>query len=157
MRLSEVALGVAIGEAAHGVHEESENDGTRIREYLEAANIHHPAPWCAAFVQYCSDKAAKLIGAQNPLDRIELEGLVQDYVDSLECATDPRRGDLVAYRWNGADRFNHLGIVMDPPDDARYFWAVEGNTSEMGQIRDGEGVYRKRRRYNPGTTLFLRW
>lgn len=168
MRLAEVALGVAIGALGEGVKEEGgENQGDTVRKYLWNAGIAVPAPWCAAAIQMWSDVAARIQGAKNPLDDVKREALVADYVSLAEsrgwivpvesCA----RGDLVCFRFGDSGRWNHIGIVMDPPeaygpDRWGKIQTIEGNTNDEGS-REGEGVHKKFRTYLPGRVCFIRW
>ena len=156
-----VTLGVALAEADHKVREEGgNNNGPRIRQYLDNAGIAVPAPWCAAFVQYCSDVAARGLGVPNPLDAVKLEALVQSYADEFaHQVVDPwsaRPGDLVCFSFGG-ERWDHIGVIAQPPV-GQSFWTVEGNTSTTDQ-RDGDSVSVKPRTLDTGTRepLFLRW
>lgn len=157
-------LGAALAEADHKVREVGGNNrGARIREYLDNAGIATPAPWCAAFVQYCADTAARGTGWANPLDAVQHEALVQSYYDALAphgvvAPSFVEHGDLVLFQFlNGPDRWNHIGIVAQPPNEDGVFWSVEGNTGDVNQ-RDGDGVYLKPRELEPGYPVtFLRW
>lgn len=166
MRLSEAALGVAIGEAVNDVREiGGENRGPKVQQYLENAAISVAAPWCAAFVQWVSDGAADFLGIPNPLNDVRREALVADYwslAQERHWVVQPkgvRRGDLAVFRWPSGD---HIGVVMDPPFQGE-FQTVEGNTSpgvgtsDREREREGEGVYRKTRRVVPGQTFFVTW
>lgn len=173
MRLKEVALSVAIGEAVNAVREEGgDNRGAKVREYLDNAGIPVPAAWCAAFMQWVADGAARFIKNDNPLSAVHREALVEDYVRLAEnngWTVKPHAaypGDLVAYRFGSSGRWNHIGIVLTKPwaeDDEISFEAVEGNTSPgvgtstSERERDGDGVYRKRRTYRNGKTCFIAW
>ena len=178
MRLRDVALGTAIGECVNRVREVGgDNDGEKVREYLSNAGIPVPAPWCAAFIQWATDGAARYLSTDNPLDDVTREALVADYVSLAEErgwvieAHEARGGDLVAFKFSGADRWNHIGFVEDAvpyvtqAGEIEYapFRTVEGNTSPgVGESteeeeREGDGVYRKTRRVRAGRTIFLRW
>jgi len=168
MRLAEVALGVAIGALGEGVKEEGgENQGDDVRKYLWNAGINVPAPWCAAAVQFWTDVASRIIGARNPLDDVKREALVADYVtlaESLGWIVPPERclpGDLVCFRFGSTGRWNHIGIVMDPPvllGPGRWSTVrtIEGNTNAGGG-REGDGVFMKLRSVTPGRICFIRW
>ena len=168
MRLREVALGCALGEAGPGVREQGgNNSGPDVLAYLANAGIRVPAAWCAAFVQAMTDRAAHLLSVRNPLDDVEREALVADYVALARARgwivgpEAARRGDLVAFRFgNPPAAWNHIGIVMDRPVRARTgwsaFWSAEGNTGAAGG-RDGDGVYLKIRSYDPERVCFIAW
>lgn len=161
--IHQVTLGVALAEADHKVREEGGNNkGPRIRQYLEGTDppITIAAPWCAAFVQYCSDVAARGLGMRNPLDDVRHEALVQSYFDHFQDRAIPagrvRPGDLVLFRFPGPPRWNHIGIVAQPPNADGIIWSVEGNTGDVDQ-RDGDGVYLKPRKVGASPITFLRW
>lgn len=182
MRLRLAAAGIALGEAANEVREVGGNNrGPAIRKYARNAGFEDDGlPWCAMGVQWCADGAARLLQARNPLDEVELEGLVRSY--ALEghergWIIEPhqaRAGDLVLYEFPGGDpTWNHIGFVLEElhyiidADEDRFiydpFHAIEGNTgpgvglTPEERDREGDGWYVKRRRVRPGKTLFLRW
>lgn len=162
MSIRLVALGFAASEADHKVREQGGNNrGPRIRQYLDGAGIAVDAPWCAAFVHYCADGAARALGAVNPLDDVQLEALVQSYYDRLQGSevqpADVLPGDLALFRFGGSERWNHIGLVAQPPrPGATTFWTVEGNTGDVSQ-RDGDGVYLKPRDLSEYPVCFLAW
>lgn len=156
--LHRVALGFAIAEADHKIREENPNDSTRIREYLANSSIPVPAPWCAAFVQFCSDRAAQAIVQRNPLDDVRREALVADYVEWAKeenrIVEHPEIGDLAAFDWKGDGRWDHIGFVSRTPNLRGSFWCVEGNTRGEG----GEGVHNKPRSTKRGYNVcFISW
>lgn len=172
MSLRLLALGFAMSEYDQRVAEDGENTGERIRRYLENTDPPIPtaAPWCAAFIQYVTDVPALYAGSFNPLNDVRQEALVESYVawavdEGLEGlrAWQVRSGDLVAFQF-GASRWNHLGIVVRPPDQAGQFVTIEGNTSpgvgltDEEREREGEGVYQKERWLDAGYGVsFLRF
>lgn len=169
MRLREVALGCALGEAGRGVREAGGNNrGPEVLSYLSNAGIQVAAAWCAAFIQAMTDRAARLLKIRNPLDDVNREALVADYVTLAKergWLVGPERvarGDLVCFRFGTpAGGWNHIGIVMDPPSRLPGgawgpFWTVEGNTGADGG-RDGDGVYLKLRSYSAERVCFVAW
>lgn len=170
MSIRLVALGFAASEADHKVREVGGNNrGPRIREYLDNVGIAVDAPWCAAFVAYCADGAARVLGTPNPLDDVQLEALVQSYYDRFQgsqvAAADVLPGDLALFRFSGSDRWNHIGFVAQPPKPgSTAFWTVEANTSagvgatDEEREREGDGVYVKPRELGAGYPVcFLAW
>lgn len=170
MSIRLVALGFAASEADHKVREEGGNNrGPRIRQYLDGAGIAVDAPWCAAFVNYCADGAARVLGVPNPLDEVQLEALVQSYHDRFQgsqvSVAEAQAGDLVLFRFSGSDRWNHIGLVAQPPKPgSTTFWSVEGNTSagvgatDEEREREGDGVYVKPREIGSGYPVsFIAW
>lgn len=169
MRLAEVALAVAIGDLARNVREQGgENQGPEVQEYLANAGIPVPAAWCAAAVQFWTDQGARVVGVSNPLDAVEREALVADYVTLAEergWIVGPEqvsRGDLMCFRFGSTGRWNHIGIVMDPPVRLAPpgTWGkvrtIEGNTNQAGS-REGDGVFSKMRSVRDGRVCFIHW
>lgn len=161
--LRHLAVGVALGELGRRVRERGENSGPEIDAYLKNAGIHVPAPWCATFVQWCADRAARLHGLPNPLDGVAREALVLDYFTLasergwLVTASQADAGDLVLYDFpNNARAWDHIGFLVEPPGTGGVFTAIEGNTNAEGG-REGNAVALKDRRINPGRTVFARW
>lgn len=159
-----VALGFAIAEVDHEVREEGGNNrGKRVSRYLKNCDppINVAAPWCAAWVQYVTDLAARFLGWTNPLDEVRREALVADYVEWAEKRGSPvrrpRPGDLVAFQFGGK-RWDHIGIVLSAPDATGWFETIEGNTGS-GSDRDGDGVFRVRRHAGglKYPVRFIRW
>jgi hypothetical protein len=175
MSLRDVALGVALCEADMDVKEtRGNNAGDRIMEHLANADppIHTAAPWCAAAVQGWTDIAADGAGVSNPLDAVRQEALVQSYHEWAEegaeivGAADAERGDLVLYQFGqNPTRWNHIGLVVVPPNASGAFRAVEGNTpledapdDEQRDSRDKvDGVAVKDRTTTRYPVEFVRW
>ena len=163
------ALGFALSEADAGVIEQGENSGTRIRAYAQNTDppINVAAPWCAMFVQYVTDKAAKPQGLANPLDGVKLEAYVESYHEwaktNNKLVEVPVKGDLALFSFGG-QRFDHIGIVLTPPSASGRFTTVEGNTSPgvgattAEREREGDGVYIKDRTGRGKYAVkFVRW
>lgn len=163
--LQAVTLGVALGHADARIGEVGGNNtGPKVSEYLANTDppIHVAAPWCAAAVQYWSDVAASRLQVQNPLDEVRLEALVQSYWDSFAhreiSASQARAGDLVLFKFDGSETWNHIGLVCHAPSvGTTLFTTVEGNTSSESE-RDGDSVAVKVRDLMGGYGLtFLDW
>jgi hypothetical protein len=164
-----LAAAIAMAEDARQVRETTPNGGKDIRAYLANCDppISEAVPYCAAFVQYCSDRAAKGAGIANPLDDVPREAYVPDYFTLAKKrgweipAALADVGDLILFQWAGGPRrWNHIGFVARPPNKAGAFWTIEGNTSsgESGDQREGEGVYHKvRTTASNYRTCFIRW
>ena len=170
MSLAHVALGIAYGDAQHGVHEEGGNNaGVWIRKYLSDLDppVTSAVPWCAAAAQYWTDMAAQLVGVPNPLDAVKLEAYVQSYADWAQAnakvvpLTDGRSGDLILFNFGG-QRFDHIGIVARAVN-ATTLVTCEGNTSagvgetDAEKQREGDGVYVKTRIVTRQPVLIVRW
>lgn len=159
------ALGVAFDEVDHRIREVGGNNrGPRIEQYRLNADppFHVAVPWCALFVQYCTDIAARGLGVANPLDAVKLEAYVQSYYDwatgndKVVNLNTVRAGHLVLFRFGSANRWNHIGLVARPPDGNGIIWTVEGNTSTTDD-RDGDGVEMKPRDTRELTCTFVAW
>ena len=166
--LRPIAAGIALQEAARGVRETSPNWSKEIRLYLLNCDppIKAPVPWCAAAVQYITDRACRQAGIANPLDAVKREAYVPDYFELAKDKgwvippTMADVGDLVLYQFNvGPRRWNHIGIVIKPPNAHGAFEACEGNTGDPNQNqRDGDGFYLKERSVLATyKTCFVRW
>jgi len=157
-----VTLGVAFGEVDHKVREVGGNNrGPRVEQYLANAGIHQAAPWCAAFVQWCSDRAAEALGTTNPLDAVKFEAYVQSYWEWASAngrivpISAARAGSLILFNFGG-ERWDHIGLIARPANNDGIVWSVEGNTGDVDQ-RDGDGVYIKPRDTRRLTCTIIRW
>ncbi len=129
-------LAVAAGEV--GVRETSYNWSPRIKQYLTAAHVNYPAPWCAGFVTWALAKA----GDPTPFR----SAAVASWVDAARNHRNGMRiippgevrpGDLVCYDWGGGSDFGgdgHIGIVTSEVKGGR-FKTIEGNTSSAAVSR----------------------
>lgn len=147
-------------EANVGVREEGNNAGKAVETYLAAVGLTKGAPWCAAFVRYRMEAAAKALGLTLPKNFPDSgwTPAYQEYakanavwipVSSAKAgAAKPERGDLCCFYFPAKGRIAHIGIVVKP--GARGVYTVEGNTGPdagPGVEREGDGVYRKFRRW----------
>lgn len=170
MTLQLVTLGMAIAEADLGVREDGgENRGPRVSRYLASTDppINVAAPWCAAWVQYLSDRAAHHLDVANPLDEVRREALVADYVswaagkNRLASIDTMRPGDLIAFNFRG-QRWDHIGIVVRRLQ-GNMVSTVEANTSpgvgatNLERERDGDGVFTKVRNLVRQPVAIIRW
>lgn len=101
-------------------------------------------PWCQIFVWWCFRRAdaGHLLpkGAYTP-------AVARWYRDRGQWGSTPRPGALAYFRFPGLGRISHVGIVETVPGDGSVI-TIEGNTSAgtSGSQRDGDGVWRRRRR-----------
>lgn len=155
-----IALRVAADALANvGVTEEGENRGRFVETYQRAVGLPPGSPWCAAFVRFRFEAAAKALGLTLPAGFPD-SGWCPDYKDwaidaclwvGVEAAqAEPfqvRPGDLALFYFGAKGRVAHIGVIVEPGQT----WGaitVEGNTGpEKGAEvnREGDGVYRKRR------------
>ena len=160
------AASVAEGFADAGTHEVGgENHGQQVEKFLRGVGLSAGAPWCAAFVHYCEGKAEaflQTVGDKTvslPIS-FPVSGYCPDYEDwarergqwiTVDQAQHglvvPQRGDLVLFYFSAKGRVAHIGIVTGTFDGG--VLTVEGNTSSgTGVNRDGDGAYRRRRKWS---------
>lgn len=174
MRLRLAAAGIAIGEYANNAREIGGNNrGEFVRKYLKSAGFGEGAPWCAAFTYWCIEEAAQFLNCKNPFQGMKYPALVSAYATMardngwLMPPERAREGDLVVFHWPSG---NHIGFLLDRPpvlagrsDVVGPFWTIEGNTgpgvgfSAEEMEREGDGVYRKLRKYDAKQVRFIRW
>ena len=150
-----VALGAAAdAEKNVGVKEDPpfSNDGKWIRMYQNAVNPPLPAgsPWCACFVRYRLEAAAKAINHPLPSDFPD-SGWCPDYQDwgkqhklwipsSSMARCNAQRGDLCLFWFDAKERVAHIGIVVGTWDGGVI--TVEGNTTDGVTVqREGAVSY----------------
>lgn len=119
------------------------NDGERVSEYLQAANLVKGNPWCAAFVTWTFKQAniSTVISGYSPAwfpnrNTIYTRGSATNRI--------PDRADVFGIWFSSKNRIAHVGFIDDWSDTNSYCITVEGNTNEAGS-REGDGVYKKRR------------
>jgi len=129
-RLCEIAL-------AEVGYIETPDNITKYGEHTKANGL----PWCGSFVNWCAHHAgvklpsmvSTAIGAQRMKDvgRWHVE--------------DPQPGDLafMDFPHDGIDRISHIGIVVKV--GPKNCFIVEGNTSGIGDQRNGGQVMLKKR------------
>lgn len=144
-----------------GVAETSENWGPQIQEFLAAAGVHVPAAWCAAFVNWCAQKAGGLLGELSPLEGVPHQAYVQSYYQHGKAkgweihADEVRPGDLFLIWSSSLKRWAHIGFVEKVELGLGRFSTIEGNTNVKGS-REGLYVMQRQRQVSPSIT-FMRW
>ena len=122
-----------IAESQLGVTEQpiGSNWGPQVKSYLASTGIDFPAPWCAAFVQWCLNKIGqKGYGAYVPSwDKKDLR------------VETPKRNDLGLVWFSSMKRYAHIYIVTGRPS-TRSVESIEGNTNNGGS-REGIGVFKR--------------
>lgn len=158
----------SVAETQIGVREVGNNGGAMVRQYQAATWLKPGAwPWCAAFICYCVQEAAKQSGGVRcKLPRTasardlynwakdidndtgkhrKRSGGIHAGVRSIDLRRERmQRGDIIIF-----DTFSHCGIVRydETPiqfDGRKDLETIEGNTNKAG-AREGDGVYAKRR------------
>jgi hypothetical protein len=128
-----------------GVREATgKNDGVRVEMYLKNAGVSKGAPWCAAFVKWCLDKAQikNNITAWSPTTHNKNNVV---YFQKI-FLKKPDYGDVFTVYFISMKRIGHTGFY-DGDAGNGMFYTVEGNSNDNGS-RDGIGVFRLKRRYH---------
>jgi hypothetical protein len=128
--------------------------------YQKAVGIPPGSPWCAAFIRFRLEAAdGKLAPNDLPADFPDSgwcpdysawgrkKGLLTPASIARESPSRVAVGDLALFWFAALGRHAHIGIVVEVRPWGVY--TVEGNTSpESGVERDGDGVFRKERRWS---------
>jgi hypothetical protein len=149
---------VASGEI--GVQEKTgRNDGVRINAYRSAVSPtlnlkKYLDPYCGFFVYWCFTTYGLKPSVRNP-GRASDWFLDKNRNQTIALRGNTRRGNkilpgmTVGYRFYG-NRISHVGLLERWDDDDDYCITIEANTSAANiigvVIREGDGVYRKKRR-----------
>jgi hypothetical protein len=122
--VAEVAVEIALEEAKQGVFETANNNrGPRIDEYQRVANNTLGQSWCAKFVYWCFEQAAKRTGVSNPLPKIWGAGQLESWaISQKKTVTTPALGDVFV------KEHRHVGLVAGPAMSGGTIPSVEGNT-----------------------------
>jgi hypothetical protein len=124
------------------------NSGPDVNRYLAAVNTPSGNPWCAAFVYWCFDQAAKTLNTKNPA--ICTAGVLDMWnqagargirrIASAEASNTPgmvQPGMVFVISTGGGH--GHAGLVESV--NGVVLTTIEGNTNEGGS-REGIGVFR---------------
>jgi hypothetical protein len=134
------AVAVAREELALGVYEDegNTNTGTRVDAYEQLFGMNGLA-WCAMFVYWCFNSAAKSMGVANPLPKIAAaQALLTWAQKNNRLVTDPVAGDVLIVKPG-----SHVGLVVGPPSGGKVP-SIEGNTWSHGTVDNHkDGVYPK--------------
>ena len=133
-------LEVAAGEV--GVKEVGINRGERVELYQATVGIPPGSSWCAAFVFFCFEQAARDLGLVNPLPKTG--GVHKMFRRSPEPYRIFHPLPGAVYFHDSGCGLGHAGIVESVAGD--HIVGIEGNTNEAGD-REGDGVARKVRRF----------
>ena len=136
------ALEIAVGEV--GTRETSANRGPRIAQYQKAAGISPGQPWCMAFIVFCFDEAARLLGGTFPLPRTGKVARFWRRSKDLWKTGSPTVGAIYCHLVDPKDPESpgHCGIVVRLIQGG--IVGVEGNSNDSG-AREGDRVLMKTR------------
>ena len=142
------AIPIALREVGVKEQPTGSNWGRRVSQYLRAAGINFPAPWCAAFVTWVLAGAGYKVTTPGPAS-------VQSWVVWAQkhgkIVSRPFRGDIVCYDWNANNWYDHIGFVVRVlalrwrgKVFAGLVRTVEGNTSAGNDSNGGQVQIRYR-------------
>lgn len=150
--LAEAALRVAAEQLGIAEDPPGSNRGAAVEEFLDAVDLGPGNAWCAAFVYWCADRAARETGLPNRLPRT---GGVLDMwrrarraglpcITAAEAAAQPAlvTSGMVFVMDHGAGR-GHTGFVRSLANGR--LCTIEGNSNDGGS-REGTGVFELTRR-----------
>lgn len=126
-----------------GVKEASgKNDGEKVEQYLNSVGLGKGYSWCAAFVKWCMLQCgiSSTITAWSPSAH-NSKNLVYFRQQTLKSFN---AGDVFTIWYPSLKRIGHTGFY-DAPAGEDMIYTVEGNTNDGGS-RNGDGVYRRKRR-----------
>jgi hypothetical protein len=140
------------------------NDGAEVEHMLRMTGLPQGNPWCAAAVYTGLVEAGVRVpgGGRayawsptwHPVERqvwTAKRGVNSKFQG--KGGQQVRPADVFGLHYPNLGRLGHVGLVWA---DAGQFWiTIEGNTNEAGS-REGDGVYRKRRKKNQ-VTVISRW
>lgn len=135
------------------------NDGKEVEAYLKSVGLGKGYAWCQAFLYWGFDKASKMVGKSNPMPKTA--GVLDNWNKSKEYQVKkgdrPQVGDVFSMDFGKGT--GHAGIVTDVQGD--YIQTIEGNTSAdptlPSEDREGQGVYRRRRKISSINKGFIRY
>lgn len=136
-----IPLDIALSQV--GVEEEphGSNWGTKVKEYLAAAGITVPAPWCMAFVVWCFKHAQHVFPVTASCT------FLLNWAKEKKCiVADPQPGDIFLLLRAGGKSAFHTGFVTSV--GSLFFGTVEGNSNSFGSPEGYEVIRRKRLRRN---------
>jgi lysozyme family protein/peptidoglycan hydrolase-like protein with peptidoglycan-binding domain len=140
------------------------NRGPRVDEYLRAAGIDPKTgsyPWCAGFIVWCFENAARSVGVVSPVPRTAgVHDMWQKAGRSgfRRIAYDIAMGDPHQVRAghvffiDTGGGHGHVGLVTGR--QGADFQTIEGNTNELGG-REGIGVFARTRPVRQATLGFV--
>lgn len=139
MTLADRAVQIAISQLGNSEIPKGSNWGKHVEKYLKSVNLHEPAFWCAAFVYWCYDEAAKEMGVANLLPKTAgVLDMWNKAPKSWRVEGTPQKGDIGILDFGKGK--GHMFIVTSAT--ATKCQTVEGNSNDDGS-RNGTEVCRK--------------
>ena len=143
--VAETAVAIALQEARMGVYERAANDnrGDRVDEYVTSSGGQLGQMWCAMFVFWCFDQAARRLGVRNPMPPIFGAAQLQGWARGAKnLVPTPAIGDILI------KESRHAGLATGPALGNGTFPSVEGNTwanTDLAHRREGVYVLKNER------------
>ena len=132
--MSKKVVEIAAAQVGVSEHPRGSNKGPEVDQYLRSVGINFPAPWCAAFVVWCHDKAGVTITRTG--------GVLDMWNRSpTNRVSDPQPGDVIILDYGKGN--GHTGIVESVAGGVVN--TIEGNTNDEGS-REGYEVARRTRK-----------
>ena len=145
--LSRRSLRIATGEIGEEEKPLGSNSGTMVDKYLASVGLKPGYPWCAAFVCWCIQAAAKDLSVEHD---VPVTAWTPDFEKAPGFTKDVSTmypGDLFLLHFNG--RIRHVGFVKNLiPKNPGWYETIEGNTNASGGVEGVEVGNRKRRMAN---------
>ena len=151
-----------IARAEIGVQEVplNSNRGPRVEEFQATVGCGPGDAWCACFVYWCFNQAAKNLGKKNPL--VKTGGALASYrlsatkkIPAAEARNNPgliKPGQIFVMDFGGGK--GHTGIIESV--NGGFMDTIEGNTNDQSS-REGSGVYRRTRKINSVNKGFMEY
>lgn len=131
-KLSLTAL--AIAKTQLGTVEEKGNKGPAVKMYLGSVGLGEGYSWCAGFVYWSFNEAAKKLGLINPL--YKTGGVLKHYQQRKPYAVkEPQPGDI--FIQDHGKGLGHTGIVDTVDTANKTFTTCEGNSNSKGSRTGG--------------------
>lgn len=127
------------------VREQGTNRGQWVEAFLDCAGVAPGNPWCASSLTF----ACKVAGvACPPAGPAAVRNWQNWFGDIGRRVQTPERGDICLHNAGGGK--GHIGVVVKVVKILGLTWidSIEGNTGsgDAGSQRDGDGLYRRKRR-----------
>jgi hypothetical protein len=143
-KVGEIAVAIALREAQMGAYERAnDNRGERVDEYVVASGGQLGQAWCAMFVYWCFNQAARQLGVNNPMPAIFGAAQLQLWAKNAnKLVATPALGDILI------KESRHAGLVTGSALGNGTFPSVEGNTwanTDLAHRREGVYVLKNER------------
>lgn len=136
------------------------NTGQVVDAFLKAVGLQPGQPWCAAFVNYCGQRAFGVTAKSTwPVPMYGGCAILGEWAAKRKVLLKTGQpGDLFLLHYPSMKRFAHVGVLVAPvPGKANTWLCIEGNTSGAGS-REGWMVAKRERVIDPAAGhRFIRW